>query len=67
MKMRRVVVEILVPVDEFVNNKAVIQAVEHGLEEHMWGSTQNVSLLSTEKNDIVEFTEWQLRKEKQNV
>jgi hypothetical protein len=68
MKMRRVVVVILVPTDEFANNAAVISAVENGLQEYMWGSTQDVYLLNG-KDDIVDFTheEWKLLKEKQNV
>jgi hypothetical protein len=63
MKMRRVVVEILVPADEFVNNDTVITAVEHGLQEYMWGATQDVYLLNG-KDDIVDFTDeqWKLLK-----
>jgi hypothetical protein len=70
MKMRRVVVEILVPADEFANNETVITSVEDGLQNNMaWGSTQNVALLSIKEDDIVPFTheEWKLLKEKQNV
>jgi hypothetical protein len=63
MKMRRVVVEILVPDDEFTSNEAVIAAVGDGLLQQAWGFRQDVYLLNG-KNDIVDFTDeqWKLLK-----
>jgi hypothetical protein len=64
MKMRRVAVAILVPADEFVNNDAVITAVKDGFQEYMCGGAQNVSMLSDDEDDIVDFTDekWKLLK-----
>lgn len=64
MKMRRVVVEILVPEDEFPSNETVVAAVETGLMDATWGAQYDVYLLNG-KDDLVEFTEekWRLLKE----
>jgi hypothetical protein len=63
MKMRRVVVEILVPADEFISNEMVVAAVEVGLMDATWGAQRDVYLLN-DKDDIVEFTDeqWNLLK-----
>jgi hypothetical protein len=64
MKMRRVVVEILVPEDEFNSNAEVVAAVELGLVESMWSAQYDVYLLNDNDN-LVDFTEeqWKLLKE----
>jgi hypothetical protein len=64
MKMRRVVVEILVPEDEFASNAAVVAAVEYGVADATWGHQRDVYLLNDYDN-LVEFTDeqWKLLKE----
>lgn len=64
MIMRRVVVEILVPADEFISNAAVVAALEVGLMDATWCHQRDVYLLNG-KDDLVEFMDeqWKLLKE----
>jgi hypothetical protein len=60
MKMRRVVVEILVPDEDYASNVAIVEAVEQGLLENMWSAQQDV-LLKDDKDDLVEVNAAQWR------
>jgi hypothetical protein len=60
MKMRRVVLEVLVPAEDYASNGAIVEAVEHGLLEHMWSAQQDVLLRDT-KDDLVEVNAAQWR------
>ena len=61
-KMRRVVLEVVVPDDEFETDVHVLRDVDSGVMEAMWGSQRDVRMLRP--GDVCDFTdeEWQQMK-----
>lgn len=58
MRMRRVVLEVLVPDDEFPTDAKVAEAVDNGLAESTWGALRDVMVIRNGEVLSFDDAEW---------